>query len=216
MSEFDARLAALRSLLPGTVAVAAAPITAPAEPLHPAEDEGLGDAVASRRHEFALGRTCARRALAELVAEAGAIAIGARREPVWPAGVVGSITHTRTFCAAAVARGEDHRGVGIDAEELQDLEPGVVGLVLTPEERDDLGPDGALIAFSAKEAVYKLWWPLTGAWLGFEDVRIRLDRSAGTFLAEISPRSAGFPAKAIGGRFAVTAGTVLTGAVLAG
>jgi 4'-phosphopantetheinyl transferase EntD len=215
VSEFDERLVATRALLPDTVAVAAAPMTGPAEPLHPVEDDALGGAVASRRHEFALGRTCARRALADLGFETGAVPVGARRAPVWPAGVVGSITHTRTFCAAAVARREDHRGLGIDAEELQDLAPGVVDLVLTPDERDDLGPEGALIAFSAKEAIYKAWWPLAGAWLGFEDVRIRLDRSAKTFVAEVSPRNADFREQAIGGRFSLAAGMVLTVVVLA-
>lgn len=215
MSEFDGCLAATRSLLPETVAVAAAPITAPADLLHPVETERLGDAVASRRHEFALGRTCARRALATLDIDAAAIPVGARRAPVWPAGVVGSITHTRTFCAAAVARDEDHRAIGIDAEELQELPPAVADLVLTPEERDDLGPDAELIVFSAKEATYKLWWPLAGSWLGFEDVRVRLDCSAGTFLAEIRPRTAGFLTTVIDGRFAVTAGMVLTAVVMA-
>jgi 4'-phosphopantetheinyl transferase EntD len=213
--EFDACSAATRSLLPETVAVAAAPITAPAYPLYPVEAEQLGDVVASRRHEFALGRTCARRALATLGVDTGAILVGARRAPVWPAGVVGSITHTRTSCIAAVARSEDILGVGIDAEELQELPPAVADLVLTLEERDDSGPHAELIAFSAKEAIYKLWWPLAGSWLDFEDVRVRLDHSAGTFLAEICPRTAGCMTTVVDGRFAVTAGMVLTAVVVA-
>lgn len=210
----DARLEAARSLLPSTVAVTGAPISARAGPLFDAEAEGLGDAVESRRHEFALGRTCARAALAMIGVAPVAILVGERRAPVWPSGVVGSIAHTRTFCVTAAARARDHRGVGMDIEEEQDPAPGVVDLVLTPEERNALEPGSELIAFSAKEAAFKLWWPMTGSWLDFKDVLVSLDRRAGAFRVEIPPWTAGSPTR-LDGRFAVTAGLVLTAVALA-
>jgi 4'-phosphopantetheinyl transferase EntD len=211
--EYETPIEAARSLLPSSVAVSGAPMTAPAEPLFDIEAAALGDAVAARRHEFALGRTCARAALAAIEVAPVAIPVGDRRAPVWPPGVVGSIAHTRTVCVAAAARARDLRGLGIDLEEVQEMAPGVVDLVLTPEERDALEPGSELVAFSAKEAVFKLWWPLTGSWLGFEEVSLRVDPGTGTFRAAIAPRAADAPTR-LDGRYAVTAGSVVAAVTL--
>ena len=215
MNDFEARLEAVRLLLPQTVAVAAAPGDAVTPPLFDAEASGLGDPVDSRLHEFALGRTCARAALIQLGVEPVAIPVGRRRAPVWPPGVVGSIAHSRTFCVAAAAHATDHRGVGIDVEEVQEMSPGVVDLVLSAAERRALDRGSELIAFSAKEATFKVWWPLTASWLDFDAVRVRLDRTSRTFRAEIRPRAAGSQI-GIEGRFAVRAGLVLTAVALSG
>src|SRR5215469_8800536 len=82
----------------------------------PAEEASLGDAAARRRAEFATARDCARRALRRLGAPDGAILRGSKREPVWPRGIVGSITHCAGYRAAAVARAAEILTVGIDAE----------------------------------------------------------------------------------------------------
>nr|WP_244167328.1 4'-phosphopantetheinyl transferase superfamily protein [Streptomyces mutomycini] len=42
--------------------------------------------------------------------------------------------------------------------------------------------------FSAKESVYKTWFPLTRRPLGFEDALIEIDPEAGTFSAHILPQ----------------------------
>jgi 4'-phosphopantetheinyl transferase EntD len=114
------------------------------------------------------------------------------RAPRWPVGVVGSMTHCAGYRAAVVARSGELSGIGIDAEPHAALAPSVLEFVLRDEERArlltlaDAGP--ALhwdrIAFCAKEAVYKAWFPLTGRWLDFEDVSIDVHLD-GTFGARL-------------------------------
>ena len=98
---------ALARLLPEGVAYASLPVESQPDPLEAPERAAVAGAVASRQREFAGGRTCARRALLRLGHAAQPIPVGACRAPVWPHGVVGSITHCSSFAAAAVARAAD-------------------------------------------------------------------------------------------------------------
>ncbi|GAA2161118.1 MULTISPECIES: 4'-phosphopantetheinyl transferase family protein [Glycomyces] len=168
----------------------------PDVPLFPEEAALVAGAVPSRRREFATGRHCARLALARLGVPATAITTGDRGQPVWPNGIVGSITHCAGYRAAAAARRDRLRAVGIDAEPHRPLPAEVTDMVLLPEEQADLArlaaADPAVhwpaIAFSAKESLYKAWFTLTERWLGFHDARLRFDRSfdrGGSFTAEI-------------------------------
>jgi len=164
----------------------------PDVPLFPEEAALVAGAVPSRRREFATGRHCARLALARLGVPATAITTGDRGQPVWPNGIVGSITHCAGYRAAAAARRDRLRAVGIDAEPHRPLPAEVTDMVLLPEEQAHLArlaaPGPAVhwpaIAFSAKESLYKAWFTLTERWLGFHDARLRFDRD-GTFTAEI-------------------------------
>jgi 4'-phosphopantetheinyl transferase EntD len=170
--------------------------------------------VPKRRREFAMGRAAARAALADLDDRPPpSIPVGERRAPVWPEGVVGSITHSDGFCAAAVARASEFAAVGIDAEAVRELPAAVRDLVVTAGElRAPLsGPPWDVVAFSAKEAVFKAWFPLTTTWLDFHDVTLAIDARARTFAASVAPevRHDDAPAR-FSGRFAVTSGLVLT------
>jgi 4'-phosphopantetheinyl transferase EntD len=49
--------------------------------------------------------------------------------------------------------------------------------------------------FSCKESVYKAWYPLTGAWLDFEQVRVTVDAERATFRADLL-----VPGPQVGGR----------------
>lgn len=143
-------------------------------------------AMARRRREFALGRTCARRALARLGFDAVPIPAGPKREPIWPEGSVGSITHCRGYCAAAVGLTETYMAIGIDAEPNMALLPGLLDKIALPGERDhvrQLGPRVAWdrLLFCIKESVYKVWYPITALWLAFEQVRVDIDADSGTF-----------------------------------
>ncbi|MFG2053727.1 4'-phosphopantetheinyl transferase [Micromonospora sp. NPDC048930] len=215
----------MRDLLPPTVAVAVAGPADWAGELLPAELACLADrAVAGRRRDFTAGRMCARRALAGLGLPPTPVPSAPDRSPVWPAGVVGTITHTRDYCAAAVARAAELRSVGMDAERHRELTPGVRRKVCLPEEEAELVrlPAGApwpTVLFSVKETVYKVWWPVVGTWLDFHDARVTLDPEAGTFTARIAPaRLDAAPVSdrpaSITGRFAVDADLVRTAAVL--
>jgi 4'-phosphopantetheinyl transferase EntD len=39
--------------------------------------------------------------------------------------------------------------------------------------------------FSAKESVYKAWFPLTGRWLGFEEASVEIDAVNQSFTARL-------------------------------
>src|SRR5262245_27478480 len=84
--------------------------------LHPEGQPCVERAVAKRQAEFACGRRCARRALAMLGIENFPLVPGPHRAPLWPSGVVGSITHCTDLCAAVVARAGRIQSLGLDAE----------------------------------------------------------------------------------------------------
>jgi 4'-phosphopantetheinyl transferase EntD len=148
--------------------------------LFPAEAAAIARAVPNRVREYATVRRCARAALAQLGLPPAPILAGERGAPRWPDGIVGSMTHCAGYRAAVVGRVDDVRAVGIDAEPNQPLPDNVLGSVSLPAERDMLaGLAGARPAvcwdrllFSAKEAVYKAWYPQTGRWLNFEDALV--------------------------------------------
>lgn len=187
------------------------------------ELRSLGDAVAQRRREFETGRACARVALARLGLPATAIPSGAAAQPLWPAGVVGSITHCHRYRACAVAREQDVRSLGIDAEVHEPLAAGVLEAIASTQERQALATLGTgvrwdRLLFSAKEAVFKAWYPLTGRGLGFEDIDLRIDRRTRTFAARLlldGSVLAGNPPAGFGGRWGVAGGIVATAVIVA-
>jgi 4'-phosphopantetheinyl transferase EntD len=141
------------------------------------------------RREFSAGRACARRALGRLGWARLPILTGPCREPLWPAGAVGAITHCDAFCAAAVARAAGVAGLGIDAEVLGPLPEDVAAMVCT---EDELRLAGRLpgdhwtaVIFSAKEAIYKAWYPIARRWLDYRDAELSIDAERGRFQARI-------------------------------
>jgi 4'-phosphopantetheinyl transferase EntD len=214
-------------LLPGVVRTAEAYGDVPDERPFPGEADLIAHAVEGRRREFITARRCARQALGLLGFAPAAIRPGPRREPLWPAGAVGSLTHCAGYRAAAVARSADLSSVGIDAEPHGPLPDGVLESVVAPGDLETLRRategDPALhwdrLLFSAKESVYKAWFPLTGRWLGFDDARLDLDPAAGTFTAHLlvpGDRLDGAPPlTALSGSFLVDRGLVLTAVVIA-
>ncbi|MEI8635195.1 hypothetical protein P4S72_30355 [Vibrio sp. PP-XX7] len=63
----------------------------------------LHRAVLKRKCEFLAGRLCAKRAMAECGINAETtLGIGEHREPLWPEGVIGSISHCDTQAVAVV------------------------------------------------------------------------------------------------------------------
>jgi 4'-phosphopantetheinyl transferase EntD len=87
------------------------------------------------------------------------------RSPIWPAGYIGSISHSNGVVICALARNRDIRLLGIDTEQL--LTPDVANelctSILLPQEQDLLPPqDPALwlsLIFSAKESLFKALYP---------------------------------------------------------
>lgn len=180
----------LSAILPPGVIVAEARGLLPRTPLLPDEAPAVANAVRRRRLEFEAGRYLARQALQQLGHPAVAIPQGPDREPVWPIGIVGSITHCGGYCAVAVAAADRAVAIGIDAELRAELDEGVLRLVARPEERAWMGrqSDPAVwgpLLFSAKESVYKAWFPLTGRSLDFSAASIRFDQERQTFRAAL-------------------------------
>ncbi len=161
--------------------------------LYPEEQATLGQAVEQRRREFVTTRACAREAFERLDLPHTPIAAGAQGQPLWPEGVVGSITHCAGYRACALARIADLAGVGIDAEPNEPLPDGVLGEIARMEERPRLAEltraapavNWDRLLFSAKESVYKVWFPIAECWLGFEDATLTLDQTKQTFQAQL-------------------------------
>lgn len=160
------------------------------EQLFPEELAAISRAVPKRRAEFGTARICARRALDALGVAAGSLAPNSDRSPRWPDGVVGSISHTARYCAVVVARSNVLRSVGLDAEVDRELEPGIIDMICTPQERRMLAQRGrpqhdAVVYFSAKEAFYKCQYPLTRTFLDFKDAELEVSFETGTFRVQL-------------------------------
>ncbi len=151
---------------------------------YPVEARVVRHAVLERRREHATVRACARAALIRLGRRPGPILNDADGVPIWPVGVVGSLTHCRGYRAALVSLRADLESVGIDAEPHLPLPQDVTGGVLRPDDTNDLhdGWHADRIAFCVKEAAFKAWFPGTRRWLEFTDV-VTTVRAAGTFTA---------------------------------
>jgi len=155
------------------------------------EEKVIAHAVETRRREYAAVRSCARACLARLGYPRVAILPGVGGAPIWPAGVQGSMTHCAGYAAAAVGPLARISAIGIDAEPDAPLPDGVMDLVATPAERDRLAvtqlesdnPNWDRLLFSAKEAVYKAWFPLVGEWLDAQEAEIVLEPQDGAFAA---------------------------------
>lgn len=144
---------------------------------HPDEARALGPrAVAKRRREFAGGRAAARAALGALGFDPPPpVPTSADRAPVWPEGIVGAITHTRTDALAAVAHRAACGGLGLDLEHLGGLRRlDVARQVADETERAWIGADlrRLLAVFSAKESIYKALYPRHGRYFGFGAVTL--------------------------------------------
>jgi 4'-phosphopantetheinyl transferase EntD len=192
-----------------------------------AEEEPLiARSVDKRRNEFITVRYCARIALGELGFPPVPILKGEKGEPCWPDGVVGSLTHCAGYRGAVVGRDGAVRSVGVDAEPHDVLPDGVLDAISLPAERAELAdlPAGVhwdRILFCAKEATYKVWFPLTKRWLGFEDAHITFEvdssGSAGSFQSTIlidGDTLSGPPLSSLAGRWSVDQDLVLTAITL--
>ena len=214
----------IEELLPPGVAVVEMLADPPGVVLFPEEEKLLGQAVEKRRVEFTTVRHCARLAFAQLGVPPAPILPGEYGAPRWPEGVVGSMTHCAGYRAAAIARSVDIVTVGVDAEPHEALPPEVLNAVTLPEERGRLAKLAATrpevhwdrLLFSAKESVYKSWFPLTRRWLDFEEASIVFDLTdgePGSFYARLlvpGPQVAGVRLSGFAGRWLVRGGLLFT------
>lgn len=142
----------------------------------------LRNATAKRRAEFLAGRVCAQQALLRLAGKPHMPRQGADRMPIWPRGCVGSISHSNGLAAAVVARQTDYRSLGMDLEsslDEGDCTDDLIYAIQTRSERERLASLHALtqgealtLAFSIKESVFKVLYPLVHTFFDFKDVEL--------------------------------------------
>lgn len=158
--------------------------------LFPEELDGIRKAIPRRQREFAAGRQAAREAMANIGWPPMAIPSAPDRSPVWPPGLVGSISHNRVACVAIAGRHHQVHALGIDLEDDVPIEPTLWNTICRPEELAVLASipgsqQGRWVTrvFCAKEAFYKWQFPQTGHMLSFCDVHVTLHSNNHNFRA---------------------------------
>jgi 4'-phosphopantetheinyl transferase EntD len=152
--------------------------------ISPGDENALLDAeaasIASRimavRRASGAARVVARELLGQLGYAASALPRGASGEPMWPAGIVGSLAHDDRVAVAVVGLQRSVGAVGIDVEPAVPLPPDMLELIATPHELHRIADDplrGKLL-FAVKEAVYKAAYPLDRKFQEFRDIEVDL------------------------------------------
>jgi len=147
----------------------------------------LGRSSEKRCQDFATGRWCARQALQFIGVDPVAIPMGKQREPVWPPGLVGSISHTKNYYCAGVSKTK--KALGVDAERFSgELDEQLIKAVCSNAEYEiilscpsEVAKYAPHVIFSAKEAYQKAVFPFIKKILNFDAVEIKIDWQNGSF-----------------------------------
>lgn len=214
----DRRTSMIRGLFGPSVAVAGRDIASCDGVLLPDEAAAMARAVPARRAEFTAGRTAAREAMATLGLTPRPVPMAPDRAPIWPTGIVGSLSHADGFAAAALADDAHLVAIGLDLEEDTPLEQPLWGEIMVADERAFLSARPASeqgrhakLVFSAKECAYKCQYPLTGELLDFHALRVDPDPGSGRFTATFQIQVGRFGKGAVlEGRFACGHGLIAT------
>jgi enterobactin synthetase component D len=154
-------------------------------------------AVPKRQWQYRAGRLCAMQALAALGYPNPGMVIARSQSgvPLWPAGTIGSITHTDDYVSAAVARADRIRAIGIDTEgivsdaRLRTIQ-GTVAWASEIAAARSAGCDrqtAATLVFSAKESIFKCLHAEVGRIFDFRDVRlVAVDLTKRRFTARVA------------------------------
>ena len=213
----------LQSLFPSGCAVAIRTEPGNVSDLFESEAAFVRDACASRRAEFAAGRACVRQALRDVGAPPYAILPDDCRAPIWPHGLVGSISHCPGLCVAVIAHRLLRKAIGVDVETNDRLADGIRDIVATPVEREELARlrgslacDPLKLLFVIKEALFKLYFPAARHFLEFHHMRVSLDPAVGAFEGALVDNAApsAFGRRRFAGRFGVTDGYLMAGGMI--
>jgi 4'-phosphopantetheinyl transferase EntD len=144
--------------------------------LMPEEAPALAASVLKVRRASGAARIVARQLLAPLGFAQCAVPKAASGAPIWPAGVVGSLSHDPRVAVAAVGMRRDFVALGVDVEPAEPLPSDLLDIVATPLERSRLvdDPYDGRLLFAVKEAVYKAVHPLDQMFLEHHDVQVDL------------------------------------------
>lgn len=136
--------------------------------------------VVKRRAEFLAGRYCSLKALGMIGEFPDFIPVGKQREPVWPEGVLGAISHTTACATTVVTNDPDIKGLGIDIENLVNTETmeKICSHIMPLEAGDILEQDGLTqeeaftLIFSLKESFFKAAYPQVKRYFDFNAVKV--------------------------------------------
>jgi len=148
------------------------------EVLLPPEVEISASYGSKRLSDFCTGRYCLR-SCTNLLGFNGEILIGDRGMPLLPTGIVGSVSHSKVLSGAVAASTENFQALGLDVESNGRISRDMWHLLFNEAESGFLNSlsaeDQVLTAtkfFSAKEAFYKMQYPISGIYLDFHDVEM--------------------------------------------
>ena len=177
----------LNTLFVSSVSGIVLPISDHLDALHTSEREIVRNASKKRQLEFSTGRYCAKTVLSNLGVEHFPVLRNEQREPLWPEGFVGSISHCRDLCGAVVAKNSDLKAIGFDIENIKALKQDIVKLTCTSHERQWLTQQTihsydtlVILLFSLKEAVFKCVFPHQKIQLSFKDCEIKPNFASNT------------------------------------
>ena len=145
-----------------------------------------------RERQFVWGRLAAQQCLRELGFEGSPVKKGEHREPLWPEGIVGSISHTNTRGGAACAHLRDFRTLGYDLQEVREISSNVLLRIASEgercwiEEREEDAKFRANLLFSVKESIYKALFPLCRKYIGFAEAEVLSVSADGEIVVAIS------------------------------
>ncbi|MGL6209553.1 MAG: 4'-phosphopantetheinyl transferase family protein [Paracoccaceae bacterium] len=150
------------------------------DPDHLAEAAHLCDlppalwaALPARRAAFLAGRLLAGCAMERLGLAPAPLPRGPAGEPIWPAPLAGSISHTAREVAVVLGLGADHLGLDLEHIARIGVERAIRSVVLDADENAMCGDTFAATAvFSAKEALYKALFPIVRRKFGFSAARL--------------------------------------------
>ena len=155
--------------------------------LHPAEENYFSQlSSVSRKEHYRSGRICAGEVLSRLGTLGQPVLRDPQtREPLWPEGISGAITHSGNWAAAAAGKTSEVLGIGIDLEDLErQVDSRISRHVCIPEEQkwlqecgEDFLEQNLKIIFSAKESIFKAFFPYTRTYLHFHDARILMEQT---------------------------------------
>jgi 4'-phosphopantetheinyl transferase EntD len=150
--------------------------------LLPEELAPLASSVDKVRRASGAARIVARDLMTRFGAPQQPVIRSASGAPIWPAGLMGSLAHSRQVAVAALARRGDFAGIGIDVEPAEPIDADLVRIVATATERHSIADDPlqCRVLFAVKEAVYKSVNPIDGQFLEHHDVEVNLPDGTAT------------------------------------
>jgi len=140
----------------------------------------LSQAVNKRRAEYLASRYAARIALTSLGISDFLLDNDADRAPIWPAGIIGSLSHTAQRAVIVCAAARPQRMAGVDVELLMKADSALElsEIIVSADELIYLKQCGIpltsalTLAFSLKESLYKAVYPQLRQFMDFHSAEV--------------------------------------------